>query len=172
MEFKAGDRVHVLRLDGEKVDFYATLKDVGDNIFDLIDCSDSHYDDIGISKETDEDFGINKLDYYRPLIKLSEEQQIKKLSKLGKRLFNQLEQEDTEPPEVQYIESENKVELDNHYIVEVKKGLYVEEVGSNNHFKFTKDIKKAHVYNYKESNIRHAELVDGRIVPIKRHIEV
>lgn len=25
MEFKTGDRVHVMRLDGQKVDFYATL---------------------------------------------------------------------------------------------------------------------------------------------------
>ncbi|MCP1288307.1 DUF3310 domain-containing protein [Mammaliicoccus sciuri] len=44
MEFKAGDRVHVTRLDWEDVNFYATLeKKKTDGAFRLIDCSLKEY---------------------------------------------------------------------------------------------------------------------------------
>ena len=45
MEFKAGDRVHVTRLDGQKVDFYATLNSNPANpaCFKLEDCSNSSH---------------------------------------------------------------------------------------------------------------------------------
>lgn len=66
MEFKAGDRVHVTRLDGENVDFYATL-----SYFDsflktayLVNCTDKSYEKEGVYWPICEDFGPNKNDYY------------------------------------------------------------------------------------------------------------
>ena len=66
MEFKAGDRVHVTRLDGEKVDFYATL-----SYFDsflktayLVNCTDKSHEKEGVYWSICEDFGPNKNDYY------------------------------------------------------------------------------------------------------------
>ena len=45
MKFKAGDRVHVLRLNTNEVDFYATLKDYNDgHPFILSDCSDGRFE--------------------------------------------------------------------------------------------------------------------------------
>lgn len=44
MQFKAGDRVHVTRLDWEDVNFFATLeKTITDGVFRLIDCSLKDY---------------------------------------------------------------------------------------------------------------------------------
>lgn len=44
MEFKAGDRVHVKKLDWEDVDFFATLEETAtDGVFSLIDCSLKEY---------------------------------------------------------------------------------------------------------------------------------
>lgn len=44
MKFKAGDRVHVKRLDWEDVDFFATLEETAtDGVFSLIDCSLKEY---------------------------------------------------------------------------------------------------------------------------------
>ncbi len=51
MEFKAGDRVHVTRLDGEKVDFYATLTDADLDIWELVNCTDFQYKGLAIYKE-------------------------------------------------------------------------------------------------------------------------
>ncbi|MEB7723414.1 hypothetical protein [Mammaliicoccus fleurettii] len=153
MNFKVGDRVHVTKLDGGKVDFYATLSDFNsrNDITDLVNCTNRSLEGVGVYLPNDEDFGPDKEDYYTLAT----------------------DEEDSEPVEVQYIESENKVELDNHYIVEVKKGLYIQDVSSNYYyFQFTKNIKNARIYEHKESINRHAELVDGRIVSIKRHIEV
>ena len=66
MKFKAGDRVHVTRLDGEKVDFYATL-----SYFDsflktayLVNCTDKSHEKEGVYWSICEDFGPNKTDYY------------------------------------------------------------------------------------------------------------
>ena len=44
MKFKAGDRVHVKKLDWEDVDFFATLEETAaDGVFSLIDCSLKEY---------------------------------------------------------------------------------------------------------------------------------
>lgn len=66
MELKAGDRVHVTRIDGENVDFYATL-----SYFDsflktayLVNCTDKSYEKEGVYWPICEDFGPNKNDYY------------------------------------------------------------------------------------------------------------
>ncbi|MEB8093153.1 DUF3310 domain-containing protein [Mammaliicoccus lentus] len=82
MEFKAGDRVRVLRLDDAKVDFYATLTDADLDIWELVNCSDYQYEGLAIYKETENGFGMSIEDYYV----LAEDE------------------EDTEAPEVQFSE--------------------------------------------------------------------
>lgn len=129
--FKAGDRVHVTRLNDEEVDFYATLKEVEsiNGLFSLSDCSNTKYEEVEVWKIVTKD----SCDYYT---------------------------------------RENKIELENHYIIEVKKGLYVQNVTSNYFFRFTKYINKAYVYEYKNAALKHAEFVDGHVRNLKRYIEV
>ncbi|WP_436894971.1 DUF3310 domain-containing protein [Mammaliicoccus sciuri] len=66
MEFKAGDRVHVTRLDWGDVDFYATLKPAHNpHIFHkLKNCSNSDYENERVWNERSELYGKNKKDYY------------------------------------------------------------------------------------------------------------
>ncbi len=64
MKFKAGDRVHVTRLDGENVNFYGTLVDIGGGLWELVDCSDSEYEKEEVLKDDETDFGVNLDDYY------------------------------------------------------------------------------------------------------------
>lgn len=66
MEFKAGDRVHVTRLNGEKVDFYATLTDFdsSNEIAELINCSNTSFEGKSAFLPNDVDFGLDKEDYY------------------------------------------------------------------------------------------------------------
>lgn len=64
MEFKAGDRVHVTKLDCIEVDFYGTLVDAGGGIWKLVDCSDSEYENEEILKNDETGFGVNLDDYY------------------------------------------------------------------------------------------------------------
>ncbi|MCD8846352.1 DUF3310 domain-containing protein [Mammaliicoccus sciuri] len=65
MEFKAGDRVHVTRLDGKEVDFYATLKETRtDGVFYLIDCTNWRYENVQIYTPKSKGFGPNRTDYY------------------------------------------------------------------------------------------------------------
>ncbi len=65
MEFKAGDRVHVTRFNGENVDFYATLKETRtDGVFCLIDCTYHRYETVQVYTPKTKDFGPDKTDYY------------------------------------------------------------------------------------------------------------
>lgn len=65
MEFKAGDRVRVTRLDWEDVDFYATLKETRtDAVFCLIDCTNYRYECVQVYSPKTKDFGPDKTDYY------------------------------------------------------------------------------------------------------------
>ncbi len=64
MEFKAGDRVHVTKLNGVKTDFYATLVDAGEYSWELDNCSDSEYREYQVYKNASIHFGKNKNDYY------------------------------------------------------------------------------------------------------------
>lgn len=64
MEFKAGDRVHVKRLNHNEVDFYGTLVDLGVGIWELANCSDSEYENDEVYKDDETDFGVNRSDYY------------------------------------------------------------------------------------------------------------
>ena len=69
MKFKEGDRVHVKRLDGEKVDFYATLYKIWDErweseYFRIADCSNKTYEGFSICKPSPESYGLNKSNYY------------------------------------------------------------------------------------------------------------
>lgn len=169
MKFKAGDRVHVTRLDGEDVDFYATLKEGDFDIFILLNCTDIRYDNKLLWKP--ERYSFSEKDFYT--LVTDEDKHLRwsdGSSAEGKIII--ADEEDTEPAEVQHIKRENKIELDNHYIIEVKKGLYVRNATSNYLFKFTKDIKKADVYEYENAAMKHAEFVDGRVLNLKRYVEV
>lgn len=64
MEFKAGDRVRVLRLNGENVNFYGTINRTGTNILVLINCTDYRYENIQIYTSNSRSFGPDKSDYY------------------------------------------------------------------------------------------------------------
>ena len=65
MEFKAGDRVRVLRLNTNEVDFYATLKDYNDgHPFILSDCSDGRFENSSVFKPNTGEVGLNRWDYY------------------------------------------------------------------------------------------------------------
>ena len=149
MKFKAGDRVHVKRLDWEDVNFYATLEETAtDGVFSLIDCSLKEYSDRAVIAPHRGGFGNE--DYYTLAT----------------------DEEDTEEPEVQHIKRENKIELDNHYIIKMKKDSYVQVVTSNYYFRFTENIKRANVYEDKSDAIEHAELIGGRVLNLKRYVEV
>lgn len=85
MEFKAGDRVHVKRLDWEDVDFFATLeKTRKDGVLRLIDCSLKEYSRRAVLASHRGGFGNE--DYYTLAT----------------------DEEDTEEPVIQRIEHINK----------------------------------------------------------------
>lgn len=102
MEFKAGDRVHVTRLDGEKVDFYGTLVDIGGGLWELVNCNNSEYEKEEVLKHDETGFGVNLDDYYT----------------LAK------DEEDTEEPVIQRItDTHDPVNKPSHYMlgdIEVK----------------------------------------------------
>lgn len=171
MKFKEGDRVHVTRLNGEKVDFYATLKETKTvGVFCLIDCTYHRYETVQVYTPKAKFFGPDKTDYYTLATVEDKHLRWSDGSSAEGEIYR--DEEDTEPVEVQHIKRENKIELDNHYIIEVKKGLYVRNATSNYFFKFTKDINEADVYEYENAAIRHAEFVDGRVLNLKRYVEV
>lgn len=62
MEFKAGDRVHVTRFDGENVDFYATLKEIKSYKSIITNCTEKEYNGEFVWKPEEHDFGDE--DYY------------------------------------------------------------------------------------------------------------
>lgn len=64
MEFKAGDRVHVTRLDWKNVDFYATLENHNASViaFSLSNCTEKEYNGEFIWKSEERHFGAE--DYY------------------------------------------------------------------------------------------------------------
>lgn len=65
MKFKEGDRVRVLRLNTNEVDFYATLKDYNDgHPFILSDCSDGRFECCSVFKPNTGEVGLNRWDYY------------------------------------------------------------------------------------------------------------
>ncbi len=66
MKFKAGDRVHVTRLDGGKVDFYATLENFNkyDETADLVNCTNGGSKNLGVYLPSNTYFGPDKDDYY------------------------------------------------------------------------------------------------------------
>ena len=64
MEFKAGDRVRVLRFNGEDVDFYGTLKYVDKCMANLFDCTIKRNEGVAVFLPSDNSFGEDKEDYY------------------------------------------------------------------------------------------------------------
>ncbi len=66
MKFKVGDRVHVTRLDGGEVDFYATLTSFGSygETAKLVNCTNRSFEGLGVHLPNEMDFGPDRLDYY------------------------------------------------------------------------------------------------------------
>lgn len=145
LKFKSGDRVHVTKFYGDEVDFYATLKEGNFDLFILSNCTDIRYDNKLLWKP--ERYSFREKDYYTLATEESEKN-------------------------IEQAKRDRKIELDNHYIIEVKKGLYVRNATSNYFFKFTNDINKADVYEYENAALKHAEFVDGRVLNLKRYVEV
>ena len=81
MEFKAGDRVHVTRLNGRDVNIYGILGKAGQFAGKLLDCKNGEFIS-GIYLPNSSNFGPNKTDYYTLAT----------------------DEEDSEEPEIQYTE--------------------------------------------------------------------
>ena len=64
MEYKAGDRVHVMKLNGVKTDFHATLGSYDESRFLLTDCSMNLFNTFKIHKPNTEEYGLNAYSYY------------------------------------------------------------------------------------------------------------
>ena len=64
MEFKAGDRVRVLRFNGEDVDFYGTLKYVDKCMANLFDCTIKKNEGRAVFLPSNNSFGEDKEDYF------------------------------------------------------------------------------------------------------------
>lgn len=85
MKFKAGDRVHVTRLNGRDVNVYGILGNAGQFAGKLLDCKNGEFIS-GIYLPNSSNFGPNKTDYYTLAT----------------------DEEDTEEPVIQRIEHINK----------------------------------------------------------------
>ncbi len=124
MEFKAGDRVHVTRLGGGKVDFYATLKETrADGVFCLIDCTYHRYETVQVYTPKTKDFGPDKTDYYT--LSTDENKGLRwsdGSSAEGTPIM--CDEEDTEEPVIQRItDTHDPVNKPSHYMlgdIEVK----------------------------------------------------
>ena len=104
MKFKKGDRVRVLRLNTNEVDFYATLKDYNDgHPFILSDCSDGRFECCSVFKPNTGEVGLNRWDYYV----LAEDEEDKRtvndlnVNSYETKLVTE-DEKDTEYPKVQF----------------------------------------------------------------------
>ncbi len=102
MEFKAGDRVHVTKLNGVKTDFYATLGSYDEFRFLLTDCSRNLFNTFNVHKPNTEEYGLNAYSHYTLAT----------------------DEEDTEEPVIQRItDTHDPVNKPSHYMlgdIEVK----------------------------------------------------
>ena len=64
MQFKAGDRVHVTRICGKDVDFYATLQEFSKGYFRLINCTNKVFSGNIIRKSKSLNFDLDELYFY------------------------------------------------------------------------------------------------------------
>lgn len=121
MKFKAGDRVHVTRLDGEKVDFYTTLKEGDFDVFILSNCTDIRYENKPLWKP--ERYSFSKKDIYT--LATDEDKGLRwsdGSSAEGTPIM--CDEEDTEEPVIQRInDTHDPVNKPSHYMlgdIEVK----------------------------------------------------
>ncbi|MFP4878678.1 DUF3310 domain-containing protein [Mammaliicoccus sciuri] len=64
MQFKAGDRVHVTRINHEDVDFYGTISYIEGYLMEINSCSDHYYRTRVVYAPNHNKFGKEKFDYY------------------------------------------------------------------------------------------------------------
>lgn len=148
MRFKNGDRIHVKRLYGYNVDFYATFNYLDNDIAELTDCSLEEFNTTKVYLPVSLKFGPDRVDYY---ILVADE-------------------EDSEEPEVQHISGKNY--LNTQFVVEVNKGLYVQKIKGNT-FKFTKNIEEALFFSYYFESIADdiVEQLNGKKYEVVRYME-
>ena len=103
MEFKAGDRVRVLRFNGEDVDFYGTLKYVDKCMANLFDCTIKRNEGVAVFLPSNNSFGEDKEDYY---ILAEDEENKRTVNDLNVNAYETKlvteDEEDTEDPKVQF----------------------------------------------------------------------
>lgn len=90
------------RLNHNALDFYGTLVDVGEVIWELANCSNSRYENIEVYKDDEIGFGVKRCDYYT--LATDEAKGLRwsdGSSAEGTPIM--CEEEDTEEPEVQHI---------------------------------------------------------------------
>lgn len=104
MKFKAGDRVHVTMLDGNPVDFYATVSCVYGMTVEIKNCTDTTYEEEVLYIPYSKSFGANRDDYFELV----------------------LDEEDTETPVIIRI-NDMFNEVPTQYVVEVQ-GSYVNDI--------------------------------------------
>lgn len=115
MEFKAGDRVHVTRLDGGKVNFYATLKERDFDTFILSNCTDIRYDNKLLWKP--ERYIFSGKDYYTLVTEESKGLRWSDGSSAeGTPIM--CDEEDTEEPVIQRI-NDMYNDVPNHYKADI-----------------------------------------------------
>ncbi|MFC6402929.1 hypothetical protein ACFP67_14040 [Mammaliicoccus sciuri] len=148
MEFKNGDRIHVKRLYGYNVDFYATFNYLDNDIAELTDCSLEEFNTTKVYLPVSLKFGPYRVDYY----------------------ILALDEEDSEEPEVQHISGKNY--LNTQFVVEVNKGVYVQKIKGNT-FKFTKNIEEALFFSYYFESIADdiVEQLNGKKYEVVRYME-
>ncbi|MDT0701993.1 DUF3310 domain-containing protein [Mammaliicoccus sciuri] len=118
MKFKAGDRVHVTRLYGDEVDFYATLKERNVSTFIIFNCTDIRYEYQYLWKPERYEFG--ETDFYT--LATDEDKGLRwsdGSSAEGKPIM--CDEEDTEEPVIQRVEDiEQAIEQQRVYIEKLK----------------------------------------------------
>lgn len=144
MEFKAGDRVRVLRVDGRDVDFDGTLTYLEESMANLIDCTNEKYDNAAVFLPNDDEFGPDKTDYLvlaedeedtkggnnLPTIKRKVEMNLPQLIEWAWE--NEIKNErfihsDSNPPEYVWVNENSEIEFDEDMILR-KSDLFTVEV--------------------------------------------
>ena len=123
MEFKAGDRVRVLRFNGEDVDFYGTLKYVDKCMANLFDCTIKRNEGVAVFLPSNNSFGEDKEDYY---VLAEDEEDKRTVNDLNVNAYETKlvteDEEDTEEPVIQHTDTLDNGEIIAQSIVDNRDG--------------------------------------------------